>query len=410
MSDFITEEKKQDFLTFGWCVIRGIVPEPNKIANSIIDETLKTVFQSAQEKEAVRFMEEDGKDPLLLLTSAELREEYLDDPANIWHQKNTRNPKVSKSTGMSNIYHNNLVRDKISFNENIYNVVSSLYTALSGKEEDCIHLYGPDRICIKPKNSTDMDFHIDCDLVDQGKGQIPSSATHPLTMFRVQTVCTVMCDYEEKFNGRTEILSGYNNYFVLGTKFFAKHMSLIRHKNGREFRPLVLNDVFKKHLPSFLEHVKSFYYEDDESLVPFEKSGLKEEEKYIYDSLPKTRVEIEWLKPHVRDGDMLCFDQRLPHRNTKNKSAIPRVAAFVSLYPKSYMDEEDLPPLAVFEGEMSKTRDTYANTLEQEYFKDVWKERITFEKTPLIRKMLGVAEVEEKPVVVKVRSVEEEKR
>jgi hypothetical protein len=45
MSKFLTEEKRQNFLTFGWCVIKTIIPQPNEIADSTIKETIQTVLQ-----------------------------------------------------------------------------------------------------------------------------------------------------------------------------------------------------------------------------------------------------------------------------------------------------------------------------------------------------------------------------
>jgi hypothetical protein len=151
--------------------------------------------------------------------------------------------------------------------------------------------------------------------------------------------------------------------------------------------------VFKQHLSSFLEYVKSFYFEDTEKLIPFAETSLKEEELHIYDSLPKERVEIEWLMPRVKEGDILCFDQRLPHRNTKNKSSISRVSTFISLYPKSYYNlDVDVPIYNLFEGKVEKSRDTYDNILERERYKDVWEKRVSFQLTPLIKRMLNIEE------------------
>jgi hypothetical protein len=391
---------QESLLTFGWCVLPSLVDKPAEIAKSIMEETLECLFTEEDDLRAIENMKEDGIDPFLLLTQPDLREKYLDDPTSIWHNGNMRQPKLSRNTGMMNIYFNNMVRDKILFNENIYNTINLLYECLTGIKEDSIYLYGSDRVAIKAKGSTDMPYHIDCNIVYNGRPcfsendvEFISAPTHPLTMFRIQSIVTLQIDSEEKFNGRTEILSGYNRYFLLGIKFFSRYFPLKKYKKGREFVPIILTDVFKQHLSSFLEYVKSFYFEDTEKLIPFAETSLKEEELHIYDSLPKERVEIEWLMPRVKEGDILCFDQRLPHRNTKNKSSISRVSTFISLYPKSYYNlDVDVPIYNLFEGKVEKSRDTYDNILERERYKDVWEKRVSFQLTPLIKRMLNIEE------------------
>lgn len=391
MFHFLSEEDTQFFRTYGYVVVKNIIPKPHRIARSIIREVKKIIFTTKEELETLIKLEEKDIDPLQLLVDNKLREEHLDNPKSIWHNNNIRTPKIAKSSGMTNIYHNKRVREKILFNEDIYNVVNSLYTSLTGVEEDIIYLYGPDRVCVKPKGATHMPKHIDCNLVCYEEEEENKTApTNPLTMFRVQVVTCLQIDTEAKNNGRTEVLSGYNNYFLLGAYYFRKSFTT-DNKPGRYFSPLVVEEIFSKHLNTFLEYIDSFYHK--KKLLPKEETPLsknKELFQRIYDSLPKKKIKIEWTTPEVAPGDIFCFDQRLPHRNTKNDSEITRVASFVSLYPKSYLREDDISPYKLFGGKIDKSRPFDNNILEREAFSEDWEDRCSFELTPLVKKMLAI--------------------
>ncbi len=391
MSSFLSEEDTQAFKQRGYIVIKGIITKPHRIARSIIKEVKQIVFTSDEDQASLSKLEKKEIDPLLLLVDAKLREKYLDEPKSVWFNNNIRTPKIAKNNGIANIYHNERVRDKILFNEDIYNAICTLYSLLTGKQEDCIYLYGPDRVCVKPQGATHMPKHIDCNIACYEEDEETKSVqNNPLSMFRIQTVTCLQIDPETKNNGRTEILSGYNNYFLLGAYYFRKMFSS-EYKIGILFTPVIVQEVFAKNLPEFLEYVDSFYKKG--KLLPKEKTPLKKERdlyERIYASLPKRKIEIAWVQPNVTPGDILCFDQRLPHRNTKNDSPIARVASFVSLYPKSYLQEGDETPYDLFKGKAKKVRTFDARGLEKQCFKDEWKERVAFEVTPLIARMLNL--------------------
>lgn len=394
MSEFISEGSILSFKQEGYYVFKGIIPKPHRIARSIIKEVKQIVFKTEEDKEVVTKLEEGDKDPLLLLTDNKLREEYLSNPKSIWYGDNIRTPKIAKSTGMTNLFFNNQVRDKVLFNQDLYNIVSSLYASLTGKEEDCIYLYGPERVCVKPQGSTHMPKHIDCDITcyKENSEIKTSSQTHPLSMFRIQTITCLQIDTEEKNNGRTDLLSGYNNYFLLGAYFFRKIIPRPKQEFGHFFTPVVVEQVFSKHLNSFLEHVDSLY-DKKNKLLPRENTPYsKERSTYerIYNSLPRKKIKIEWVQPVVEPGDVLCFDQRLPHRNTKNDSSVARVVCFASLYPKSYQGKGDLDIYKTFKGKKYKSREYNDGSLEREAFEDMWGERCNFELTPHIKKILSI--------------------
>lgn len=391
------QEAIDSYTRHGWCVFRGLITGPQQIADSIVRETVSCILGETDE---IKRVVDSGLDPLLLLTDTKLRKEFLKNPNIVWYNNNSRTPKLSKSAGMANLYHNVAVRDGILFDEKIYDAIKALYSSVRVEEEDCVYLYGPDRVGVKPPGGTDMKKHIDCDILSLEREldlKISSAPTHPLTMPRVQAVACLRCDTSAKNNGNTEVLSGYNQYFELGALFFKGKIKESKNLRGRKFSPIQLEDVFKKHLDSFIDFVHTFYESDQKisyNPVMFEnyRTNLPEEKfLQIYQRLPTSFVEIEWVKPRVEPGDLFCFDQRLPHRNTKNssKKGIHRIVSYISMYPSSYNNpQEDIR--ALFRN-VSTERKTYNNPEERDFFKDIWHERVDFLETPHTRKIMGVS-------------------
>lgn len=70
----------------------------------------------------------------------------------------------------------------------------------------------------------------------------------------------------------------------------------------------MVEEIFSKHLNTFLEYIDSFYHK--KKLLPKEETPLsknKELFQRIYDSLPKKKIKIEWTTPEVAPGDIFCF-------------------------------------------------------------------------------------------------------
>ena len=156
-----------------------------------------------------------------------------------------------------------------------------LYHYHRGIVEDSIHLLGPERVCVKPQHSTTMDHHIDCDPTLQFQGietRKFTSPTHPLTHPRIQSVCCLLLDPKEENNGRTEVLSGYHQYFQLGARYFKPYIKPSSMSDYSTFLPVVLKDVFAEHLASFKEYVKHLY-DNKKKLLPLEQTPLGKEIK-----------------------------------------------------------------------------------------------------------------------------------
>ena len=406
---------KSHFKQFGWCILKNHVSDPEEVANSIVEETVKCIFGDSEE---IKIVIDNKINPLLLLTDTKLRTKWLSNPKSIWYNNNSRTPKVSKNAGMINIYHNPIVRDSVLFNETIYSSICDLYHSLRGKKEHCIYLYGPDRVGIKSTGSTDMPKHIDCNilsLLDLEKTQTEikrTAPTSPLLMPRIQAVACLSCDIESKHNGNTEVLSGYHHYFELGALFFKDKISPKTDAlGGRKFVPIQLEDILKKHLESFIVFVKTFYQENikirgivSELFSDYLNNSIFENSidfDALYQRLPDNFIPIEWVKPLLNPGDVFCFDQRLPHRNTKNTSNKARIVAYISLYPRSYMSEDqtgdDIRNLFL---RTSTERKTYSNPEERTVFQSVWEERVSFTQTLLTNKIMGYIQFVKRRIVL----------
>lgn len=399
---------EDDFRTNGWCVIKSCIKNPQEIADSIMEETVACIF--GKDNEEIKAMVDDGLDPLLLLTDKKLRDQYLSDPNSIWYSGNTRTPKLAKSTGMSNIYYNFMARENVLFNLKVYNSICKLYRSMTKRNETCVFLYGPDRVGVKPPGGTDMKKHIDCDILSLENPQdtkmdlnIHSPPTQPLLMPRIQAVACLQCDTTLLKNGNTEVLSGYNQYFELGALFFKDKIKDSKNFNGRKFEPIQMEDIFRVHLKNFMKFVKTFYEEDtkveyDISLFGDYQNILPEDSLIkIYERLPDNYVTLEWIVPLVKPGDVFCFDQRVPHRNTKNssKKGITRVVSYISLYPYSYKKPED--DIRSLFHNVSVERNTYDNKEERKTFKEEWEERVNFEETFITNNVMGLT-----PIIPKI--------
>jgi hypothetical protein len=398
-SDEHLTESQRHFDLHGWCILPKVISEPEVIASDIKAETVRC-YLSDGFKEENKLGSDD--DILSLLTDSDLREKHLVNPKSIWYNRNTRTPKVAKSTGLVNIFHNPLVREQILFNPNIYREICDLYG------ERAVYLYGPDRVGVKPSGATDMPRHIDCDLLSTkfvlAAGEEPLSAsTHPFQLRRIQAVACLACDENARANGGTKVLAGYHHYFALGSLFFADKLKVSPPGAGRAFAPIQVQKLFSDHLEEFRDYVASYYKEDKlrsytRSPIRELRSLSREERVFIHSSLPESFVPFGWEKPKVSPGDVFCFDQRLPHRNTKNSSGVTRVVAYVSLYPTTQHRGEDIT--ALFKGTAApEVRSCYHNREERETFADDWEARVEYRKSVTARRATGLRRLKVKSAV-----------
>ena len=361
----------QHFIDHGWVSIPIFTPESlTSLATNINNEALLLVFKDNLKE--IQSCQAGGHDPLQLLVDPKLRGIYLQDPHMIWENGNSRQPIISKNSGMCNLYHNPYIRDWIYFNPTIYEHIKALYDKIDTSRigEDLVYMHGPDRIGLKPQNSTDMPAHLDRSLFQDSvapKYRIQSMIT--LSMGKTDTKKITNRDL-----GSLQILGNFHHYFHLAQTWFKdQFVSLGIHIDEWTYRPWILPKEFDNLLPHFVLWIRSLY--------------TSNENKEIMATLPKTYQSIEWICPETNVGDLLCFDFRLPHRNTRNKSSTTRIVAYVSLFRKSDWKEgiklklcsSDI--LKTFTGDGTATHggSNRDDNRERYVFANTWKQRTLFD-------------------------------
>jgi hypothetical protein len=384
----LTSEDIELWKQRGWLITNpvGISNEDlNSIKTSIIDETFYCVFGSSGEyNNAIKCPQ-----PTKLFVDPKLREQYLQNPKCIWRNNFSQNPKISKSTGMINLYHNVLVRDKILFNLDIYNIIHELYTSLfqkenkdskNDKEVEIAYVLGPERVGIKTYGTTDMPRHIDSRLFNDLDQTTPT---------RVQSIFTLDVDRQSTSNGSIEVLEGFHNYWELGKWFFTH--AILRETNNKANSlhtvPQQLPGNFDGLLSEFLIFLQYIYENGKDGIIKVTNPTMQKslQKAFELQSLPDKLLPIRWVKPLIQKGQMFSFDTRLPHCNTKNTTSTDRVVAYISFFPIGFKNSlyQDHSPKSLFLGYQDgifkgSNRD---NTEEQQIFGLMWKDRTDLKLT-----------------------------
>lgn len=369
-----------DFIQRGWLAHPVITSEEaDKLADIVRLEALYTVFHDVWP--ILEKMSASGLNPTQLLTNNKLRKEWLDDPKMVWRNGNSRAPLISASCGMVNIYCQPDIREYILFNPSVIETIRRLYTALTSKEEKLVYALGPDRLGLKAKGARHMNRHCDSNMF------LPAEPQHRVQAFVTLRCATPTGSLAATDIGSIEVLEGFHHYTEIAAWFFAKQG--VRQFTGNG--PYDFEEITKKHLTSFTDWVRDFIY-----------GQRSEAEKHaelqpLLKKLPAKYVPIQWVAPVLKPGELFCFDTRLPHRNTQNKSEIDRIVAYVSLYRHSYFERIGSPEvLPMFRGEAESKHkgSNRKNPEERELFAKTWEQRVNFDLTrPLVREVLGLPEL-----------------
>jgi len=361
-----TEAELKFFEKNGFVSVRVLdEKEAEEVAQSVLDDAYRMIFRG----EELKGVPEPHS---LLFNDLKLRKKYLKDPKCVWKNGNPRKPKLSKSCGMLNRYHNRKVR-KILFSPVAHEKLSSLHQVPFGRKVSLVYLNGPDRVGIKAKGAVNMDRHLDQHLF------------FPSERKRIQAVCCLRVGKEEKKIkrkdlGGIEVLQGFHKVFPLASIYFRGKLG---ERASSKVVPQVLGKEFDKELPNFLLWLESLF--EPEKLA-------KEDEKVrqIFQDLKLSGVpEIKWVVPEVKPGELFCFLQELPHRNLRNKSNTERIVAYVSLFSRDYL-EPGVSLRSYFLGKTGKhSGSNRENEEERECFKDGWDEMVKWTDTETSRKVLA---------------------
>jgi hypothetical protein len=372
----------EHFRQHGWAVIPILpVDEAKSLAGIVRLEALYLVFNS--EWKTLQDVSATGVNPSQLLVDPALRKKYLAIPNMVWRNGNTRQPIISKNSGMVNIYLQPQVRKQILFNPRVIDTVRALYQTLpesKGKDEKVCYMNGPDRLGMKAKGSTDM-----CEALSKTERHIDSNPfflcknQHP--RYRVQAFVTLQVGVPDKKVtardlGSIEVLESFHHFYELFGWFINS-----LHKEGKlGITPFVgvkahpCDKLLKLWLDPFLTWVQDCIYGS-------KKETLADELKEFVAKLPSTYIPVKWVIPELKTGELFCFDTRLPHRNTRNKSDVERIVSYVSLY--RYSDWEAIkrqPILPMFSSEKATHGGSNRDNAEEcAVFATVWKERTTID-------------------------------
>lgn len=86
-----------------------------------------------------------------------------------------------------------------------------------------------------------------------------------------------------------------------------------------------------------------------------------------------------WEFPSLKIGDLFVWDSKIPHRNTKNKSCIPRIVSYISLYPISTWKKLGNPNIYdMFAGKNKSLNgeNNMDNEEEKKYYTNDWTDRV----------------------------------
>lgn len=373
-----------DTFKYWGCSITPVLAERDalRLAEIVRVESLFCVF--AKEWDKIEALSKAGIDPTQLLVDSKLREQHLQNPKSVWRHNNSRKPIVSKSCGMVNIYHQPQIRDHVLFNTKVVEGIRAMYKTLpqATQDEKIVYMNGPDRVGVKPKGSTDMERHLDSNLF------LPCINQHP--RYRVQALVTLQVGAPEgkitvRDLGSIEVLAGFHHYYELAGWFFSRLPGVTPFTGPP---PYPIEKFLNTYLDTFLTWVKTYIY-GPEVKPPELKSFI--------DKLPDKYVEVQWHAPITKPGDLLCFDTRLPHRNTRNKSAVTRIVAYVSLYRQedhlrciSQGDKDDIEAKFTGKDKITHGGSNRDNIEERTVFAPTWEQRIKLPQlTPIIAEVLN---------------------
>lgn len=264
-----------------------------------------------------------------------------------------------------------------------------------------------------------MPVHLDRHLFDADK---PPGGGRGA--YRVQAFCCLRVDESRapERAGSLEVLAGFHRVWDLAAHFLADRLSPTdadadskssksdkkQKRSTSSFHvPQQLGAAFAKtHVPAlkeWLRHVvlnpKALNAQADAQQIQCILTKMQSAP-----GGPLTVADIDrirWVAPIVRAGDLVCWDERLPHRNTSNKSEIEREVAYVSLFlPESggssgSSSGSSQVMVQQFRGQVKSghagtNRDNY---MERQLFgatERAWTERVTWTETETSRRALGL--------------------
>ena len=325
------EQNRAELAEQGYTIVRNFLSpeECQSLTRSFISASLGLVFGGTN-------IDINDERNLLLFTDPALRKERLANPNMIWRNGNSRQPLLSKSCGMIDIHYNPEQMRMINFNPGLYDFMSILY-----QKKELVHSFGPERFSIKPQGSTEMPKHIDAN-------PFYPDVNHPE---RIQTSITLSIgkDVKLEHSGTLYLLPYFHLYWKFVGSLFHPTTGLIPYPNdtSRFFVLPTGPQGWDKHYLPLLRQYATEYTEflyrngtprdlapDVRALSPNARTlqffaRIKAEGVTV----PEQIKPLEWVGMNVSPGDIVCWNQYLPHYTAKNKSATPRIVCYYNVFP-----------------------------------------------------------------------------
>lgn len=240
----------------------------------------------------------------------------------VWTQGNTRKPRVSKSTGQSNVNFSEAKLRNIDFNEKIYKLSSAAYGT-----PHLAYRTGAERVGMKVKGTTDMPRHID-------KNLWYDMVNYPI---RIQSlVClSIDPDMNPRDSGSICLLINFHHYWDMAAALFHPVTGLVPMKDCKSRFFVLPKDWDKKYEPALLQHIEGYTRYLHHQIQPNEQSVAQVYANWKTAGIivPTQVKRIYWKSIAMRPGDIIFWTQDLPHRNNRNKSTIPRTVAYSNTFP-----------------------------------------------------------------------------
>lgn len=283
---------------------------------------------------------------LNLLTDQKLRSKIFGYNGNdlVWERGNTRTPYYTKSTGMFDGHYNLMKLQMIDFNPKLYDIA----TQVMGTKK-LVFRAGLERYSIKPgidvvddikaEGGTDMPLHLDANLF------------HPEVnySFRIQSLISLSSDskIEARDSGSLRLLVNFHHYWDFIGKLLHPDTGLYSIDDNKSRFHILPKDFEKGIVPVINEHIIAYthfvhrrekfdkVYEDDSLITSFYEDLMIE--------VPKKPKLLEWRVIQLKPGQMVFWSQYLPHQSLRNKSPVPRIVAYYSLFPidKGYYGSDE---------------------------------------------------------------------
>lgn len=303
----------------GYSIVKGVLSSEDcdSLAQSFIQESLKTVFVS-------RGFPLDVSDErnLQLFTDPALRRKKFGEKgfSSVWKNGNSRKPYLSKNCGMIEHHFNLEMLRKVTFNEKLYEAAANVY-----ETPFLVHKEGPERYSIKAKGSTDMPKHMDMNL-------FYDSLNHRT---RIQSlVCLkVGDDVKPRDSGTLCLYINFHHYFDFARELFHPERGLVPFPDLKSRFFVFPKNWRKKYEPALLKYAKEY--------TIFLQNGEKSQNAYFSKlqklgiKVPNEMLPLEWKPIVLEPGDLVFWSQKIPHFSLRNKSNVPRIVSYFSLFPVS---------------------------------------------------------------------------